>query len=308
MGVFVFLFYPPLIIFYGLALAEKVKINLKYATILISIASVIFLILMISPAEKFLEYILSNIFYKSFTGNFIPQFNPLFIIPFWSLVFAVFGFKKLLKENKWLFAQIILGFCLWFFYMFSTYRIFIGYERTVYYVSILIILCGAYGIDYLEKNFNRLAKPAEALAVVLFFVFLPFYTQGENWSKLILSHYSLGADSIPKAPANNYLQADDLRIFKNIKEKRFFSNPWKGTVIGVATGNYPVLTKGGTITMDPKNPKIYNTFMSSDCEIKTSIAKQRNVDYVYSMPFSCLEFEELDKSSEGYVLYKFKNQ
>ncbi len=321
-GILVFLFYPPLTVFYGLGLLvyflslprtkEKLPQIAKFLMIFCTIFVILLIILSLSPAAGAIKYIFSNLFYNSFTGNFIPQFAFYYIIPWWVIVSAIFGLAPVFKNKKWLFYQLVLGIVFWIFYSFSTQRIIIGFERTVFFTSILLALISGFGIEevkkYLGLKFEKIKpvfKYVEAGIIILFLFFVPFYTQGESWRKLILSNEEIQADSIPMAPANNYLTDEDLRIFKNIKQKKFFSIPWKGTVVGIATDNYPVVTKGGTITMDPKNPIIYQQFMDYDCEKKTQFAKDKNLDYVYSMPFNCPEFEKIDQSSEGFVLYKY---
>jgi hypothetical protein len=252
---------------------------------------------------EIINFIFSHLFYRSFTGNFIPQFAFYYIIPWMAIFFAIFGLPFIFKNKKWLFGQFVLGIILWIFYSFSTFRVVIGFERIVFFTSIIVCLISAFGIMEIEKRFNL--KYFKAGVIILFCAFIPFYTQGENWRKLILTNSLLQANSIPMAPANNYLTSDDLRIFENIKQKSFFSIPWKGTVIGIATKNYPVLTKGGTITMGSENPIIYQQFLDFDCNQKIQFAKDKNIDYVYSMPFSCQEFEKIDESKEGFVLYEF---
>jgi len=316
-GVFVFLFYPPLFVFYGAALLahskkSRIFIILFFIVATLSVASLFF------ASGDALNYIFSNLFYRSFTGDFMPQFNFYDIMPWPIILLAVFGlyyvFKNIatLRNKKWLFFQLILGVIFWIFYVFSNYRIIIGYERAVFFTSIIVALISGFGIEeikkYLSLRFEKIRpgfKYVEAGVVILFLFLILFYTERENWRKLILSNSSIQAYSIPMAPANNYLTDEDLRIFKNIKQKKFFSIPWKGTVIGVATNNYPVATKGGTITMDPKNPIIYQQFLDYNCEKKNQFAKDKNLDYVYSMPFLCSNFEKVDESSEGFVLYRF---
>ncbi len=261
-----------------------------------------------------INYIFSNLFYRSFTGDFIPQFYFYNIMPWQIVLLAIFGLYFVFKNKKWLFFQFFLGIIFWIFYSFYTYRIIIGYERVVFFTSILVALISGFGIEEIKKYLKKINKISpflkyvEAGIIILFLLLIPFYTQGENWRKLILRNYLIQADSIPMAPANNYLTNEDLRIFRDIKQKRFFSIPWKGTVVGIATDNYPVVTKGGTITMDPKNPIIYQQFMNFDCGKKTQIAKEKNIDYVYSAPFSCPNFQEIDRSSEGFILYKFQEK
>lgn len=288
-GIFVLLFYPPLIIFYGLGL------------LVYFLPPENFLVGSKTPA-LFQGILMSNLFYKSFTGNFIPQFNFYYVIPWWAIIFSVAGLGYVYKDKKWMFWPVILGIILWVFYIFSFYRIVIGYERVVYFTSILVCIVSGFGLEWLNSRIKFL-KHLEVLALMLFFLFVPFYTQGENWKTFILRNPEAKANSIPMATANNYLTNDDLRIFKNIKNKKFFSMPWKGTVIGTATDNYPVVTKGGTITMDSQNPAIYQEFLNSDCGRKEEIIKQRSAEYVYSASFSCPGFEKIDESSEGFVLY-----
>ena len=136
----------------------------------------------------------------------------------------------------------------------------------------------------------------------MFLAFLPFYTQTEIWKNLVLVSQANGDVYFPKSPANNYLTPDDLSIFKDIKNKKFLSIPWTGTVIGVATDNYPGISKEGNISMG--NEADAYLFLNSDCVGKTEIAKKYAVDYIYIYSFDCPGFKKIDESSEGFVLYK----
>jgi hypothetical protein len=135
-------------------------------------------------------------------------------------------------------------------------------------------------------------------------LFIPFYTSQARWEKLILIDQRSGLKSFPKSPANNYLTQDDLKIFENIKGKKFLSIPWKGTVVGVATGNYPVMTKEGTISKGAEGDA--NLFLGSSCEKKSEMAEEMNLDYVYFYEFDCSEFREKARSGENFVLYQFE--
>ena len=200
------------------------------------------------------------------------------------------------------FFCVILGVIFWIFYSFTINRFVIEYERVVFFISILITIISGFGLNWLEKR-ARILKFVEIGAIVLFLLFVPLYTQRENWKMLILANTSNGTVSYPKAPANTYLTNDDLIIFGNIKNKRFLSIPWKGTVLGVATGNYPLVSKEGN--MFTGQEIIYKNFLDSDCSVKKNMAKNMNLDYVYTNTFECSSFEKVSESSEGLVLYKF---
>ncbi len=184
------------------------------------------------------------------------------------------------------------------------------YERVVFFTSIIIVLISGFGLEELERfislRFKNIRFPIfkylEASALILFLAMIPFYTRANNWQKLIWLNSENGIKSYPKAPANNYLTDDDLRIFKNIKNKKFLSVPWKGTVIGITTDNYPLVTKEGTISINPKEG--VEAFLNSSCEEKKKLAKKYNLDYIYLYGFDCPGFKMIDKSGEGFVLYE----
>lgn len=315
------LFYPPLIPFYSIGLLvfllcriKKTKENLFkiiYRGLLFFVVPISFIILILSLFAGLLNYIFSKIFFVSFMAPFIPQLGFYNIIPMPAFLLAILGLYFICKNKKWiLLSEFILGAIFWFFYSFTVYRFFVEYERVVVLTSIIIVIISGFGLKQAEEYFkikskDRKFKIFQLIEILVLFAFLflvPVYTRGENWKRIISINPANGAMFYPKSPANNYLVADDLRIFKDIKSKRFLSLPWKGTVIGVATGNYPVLTKEGTISLGSN--KILNDFMIANCKDKKNIAKRFNLEYIYIHEFDCSEFQKLDKSQEGLVLYK----
>lgn len=321
----VIIFYGPLFIFYGPSLAvfavlkffktrlpgrqakkEIFKISSYILIALFLILPVSYIILMISPLSGLAGFIASKIFYSSFTGLNIPQLHFYGIIPVWIILLALLGIQSVFKKMKWLFAPFLLIIIFWFFYSFTISRFVIEYERVVFFGSIIVAIISGFGVAKLEDYLKRFRFPAFksfwAIAMVLFLLFTPFYTSTGNWEKLILINQRNGAKSYPKSPANNYLVDDDLKIFKNLKGQRFLSIPWKGTVIGVATDNYPVVTKEGTISVGQES--MFDAFLNSDCQGKKNIAEAYKLDYVYVKEFECDSFRKIAESQEGFVLYK----
>lgn len=317
------LFYPLLAPFYGPAILiflfykvrelgeNKLKI-VGYSTAAIFIAVPVFVIvLLVSPLSGAVNYVLSRLFYISFTGSFIPQFNIFYIVPLPIILVSCFGIIPVLRNRKWMLWQLVVGLFYWILYLFIFYRVIIEFERLVFYVSIIICLIAGFGMeklfDYVSGKYDkigaRIFKLAEAGIIIGFLLWIPFYTKGESWQKLILIDPGSHAVVNPRAVANTYLMQDDLRIFKDIKNKKFLSNLWKGTVIGVATGNYPFAVKPGTISLGNLNlPEIFSMLK---CEDKLKIAKQNQIDYVYlDSAVDCPGFQKIDKSPEGFILYR----
>jgi hypothetical protein len=320
--VLVFLFYPPISIFLGMGfivyLFEKfykkdgkfLKI-FSYSLIVSFVAiPLAYLILMVSPLAGFIEHLISRVFYSSFYGPNLTNINFYNIIPLPIILFALFGMIFVFKNKKWFFSIFLLGLIFWIFYSFTTKRFLIEFERVVFITSIIIAIISGFGIEqfknYLNqkyKNINyKVIKYVEVFVVLLFLLFIPFYTQRENWKTITLINIYNRAISYPKAPANNYLTEEDLKIFENIKNKRFLSLGWKGTVISTATDNYPIVAKEGTLSLGEEIT--VREFLDASCEIKKRIAEKRKIDYIYLHNFSCPGFKKIDESKEKLVLYE----
>ena len=320
LGLLTLIFYPPLFVLYGTSLIvyfifsniNKEK-KIKYLGVFFWVCVFVVFILSLfayfvwGSFKEFFSYILSKIFYETFTKGMIPDFLIFKIIPLPILFLSIFGILKITRKKLWLIAPIFVGLIYWILYSFVLWRFIIEYERVIVSTSILIVILSGLGLSYLIKDLQefrfirkyKILLIAQILILILFFVFCFFYTERDNWQTLKL--HSTYLDYSPAAPASIYLHEDDLRLFKGIQQKRFLSLPWKGTVIGVATNNYPLYTKPATLTNQIVS---FSDFMDADCEEKSKIAKEYEINYVYSKKFNCSGFREIGDSSEGLYLYE----
>ena len=317
----VLIFYAPLIIFYGTALLVFCLFRFNalikkhgariavFAVLTLAASPVAYVGLAISPFAGALDFVLSKVFYTSFYGsNLNPDFAFYNIIPLVAIFFALLGLRAVWENSKWLLSVLFLGAIFWIFYFFTTSRFFIEYERIVFFASILACVISGFGLNYIELiagKFKNAFKILQAGLIVSFLLLAPFYTQAENWKKFVVRDIGGGTrEFFPKAPANNYLTQEDLRVFEGINNKRFLSVPWKGTVIGVTTNNFPLAIKDGTISMGRDAPA---EFLFYDCGSKAVMAEREKIDYVYLPEFDCPQFKEINKSGEGFNLYEVIN-
>jgi hypothetical protein len=269
-------------------------------------------VIFIGISGGYLEDIIYNrIFYTSLTPNGIPHYTIYNIVPVSVLVLSVIGlFKLLISKKNWIITPVTVGFIYWVSYSFLLQRFIIDYQRVVYTTSILLVILSGFGlgclINFLKtKDVFKKNKILIYLQISILVAFIPFYflyTSRDNWQKLTLLNLDTDEEIMPAAPANRYLHEGDLELFSNLEGKKFLSYPWKGTVIGVLTDNYPMELKPGTIGM---NSGAYRFFVGADCSTKSALAHEYQLDYIYSSQFKCVDFTYIDKSSEGFMLYKF---
>ncbi len=317
------LFYPPLFPFIIMGvLFSKDKIiwenTLKDLLYFIIITAVVALILSVGfyvskgTFQELFSYIFSKLYYQSFTPNAIPRYLIWDVIPIPVIIIAIIGLPTVFKQNKWLISMIVIGLFYWILYSFVMFRVIIGYQRVVLVTSILITIVSGFGANALFDYFLHTQKllkgriPIHLLqvGVLLLFFFLSFhYTERDNWSRLLLIDTKGNKSYFPAPPANKYLHLDDLVIFKDIKNSKFYTIPWKGTVIGVATDNFPVIVKSGTIGFGRKK---YKNFMNLPCDERYNFAIMNDLEYIYGPKFDCDNFNPIMKSRENYILYKIE--
>ncbi len=316
----VIIFYGPLFIFYGPGLfvfavlkfikkTENVFRTFSYFFIaLFLILPIIYIIFKVFPPGGFLGYVIKKLYYVSYSGLNIPQLFFFDVIPVWSICLFILGLSKILKNKLWLFSIFSLASFCWIFYSFNINRVVIEYERVVFFTSIVVVLISGFGLDWIEGRFRDFKFPVfkytGGAVLIIFLLAHPFYTRTNNWDRLVLVNSINAVKSYPKSPANKYLTEDDLKIFQDIKNKRFLSIPWKGLVIGISTGNYPVGAKEGT--MSAGSIQSVDEFIGSDCMGKLQVAEKEKLDYVYFSGFDCPGFKKINESSEKLILYKIE--
>ena len=317
------IFYPPLFPFLALSLivflcrastmANEMKMNMIKNYFLLALGAGLLLmgiyVLSLGSVKEMIAHITTKLFYPTFTPEAIPRFILYYIIPIPILVFAAIAGVFQFKENLRIILLTVLGLGYWIVYSFLTTRIIIEYGRVVYFTSVLMMILSGSGMQFclqsLTKiNFmgqNMLLKYGPPVLLGLFLISTPFYTHSDRWQHLKLYNYTTKEYYLPAAPANQYLQPDDLKFFQYKRHQRFLSLPWKGTVIGTATDNYPLCTKSGTISF---NKDMYCQFMQADCQGKYRMASNLVIQYVYSHPFTSPYYTFIDQSKEGLTLYK----
>ena len=313
---FALIFYPPLFIFVLASIIpyflfnEKIKIKRYLITFLvICIIAAIFISIIIIPITKSSKYIVEHLFY-TLISNAIPDFSIIKIIPIITLIFGALGLFAIGKEFKkklWLIAPIFLGLIFWIIYSRNVWRIIIEYDRIIFLTSIFITILAGFGLEYIFEYLKKekirkynLAKVG-IIALIIFFILAFSYTSGDEWRELKLRSIIGGGESSSEAPANQHLTNADLELFKDIHEKNFLSYPTKGLVIGTATGNYPIISKGATITNAALD---YSKFKKENCANKLKIAKEKQIAYIYMDKIECSWAELINVSNEGLYLYK----
>lgn len=321
------LFYPPFVVFIVPIIIVYLFLGSKFSLkkFFIFIASLVGLLLLAMLFIFLTQLInwreLSNLFVNSLLRNnyegCIPSRPLWFVIPVYLLPFALLGIWSAIKKKLFYFlAPLFIGLLYWAVYAYYPRFFIIDYARIAAITSYLLMISVGLGAEFswiwLSKKYHFLRKPEVILALkisilVIFTFFSFFYTQQTGWTKIVLRYNTaVGIWERPmNPPVNEYLQADDLRLFSGLKKQVFFAPLWKALVIGAATGNYPVESKASIITNFQAS---YNIFMFdvTNCSVRAKMAEKIGLDYVYSPPFNCDRFEYVDKSREGLYLYKFQ--
>lgn len=324
-GLLSLLIYPPFIVFitpvilYYLFVNRRFKLKQFLITLsLLStlVATAVLIIFLVQPNNW---TSLLNFFVKSLVRvnneGCIPSRPLWLIIPIGLLPFALLGIGEAIRRKLFYFLiPLAVGLLFWLVYAYCPYFLIIDYARiaaiTAYLIIITIGLGAEFSYQWLASKFNFLKDKDFLLALkiiilLIFGVLSFFYTQRSVWTKIVLRYDTvLGIWEKPtNPPVNEYLKADDLRLFAGLKKQIFYAPPWKGLVIGAATGNYPLDSKASTIS---SNQASYELFMQiPECQYKTHNAILVNLDYVYSSKFDCDRFKYVGHSSEGLYLYKF---
>lgn len=322
MGILTFVFYPPLALVYTVSYLsylysedfsskKKMKETFIYIGSLLFLAIIFFILVSITQGSfnQAFSYILSKIFYTSFTPGGLLKLSLLHIIPVWSLIFFAFSYPHINKKI-WLFVPVALGLIYWFIYSGVLWRFIIEFQRIVYTTSILIVILSGFGlqsiVNYIKNkqnfDYRRILAYVFIATLIVFLIFSFNYTERDSWKELKLKEIDTGKEYTPRPPANNYLNSEDLRLFRNLSEEKFLSNNWKGLVVGAATNNYPAYTKASVIS---NNLLHYNKFMESNCSKKRFLAYKVQLDYIYSSPFECDEFYHVgENKKDNLSLYK----
>lgn len=319
------LLYPPFIVIIAPTLIAEFLLNhelsLKKIILILSsciglslIAAGLIFIFQKSNWPVLLQYFIDSLVRMNNQGC-IPTRGIWYVIPMILLPIAFVGFISVIKKKIFhLIIPLSIGLLYWSAYAFFPKFLIIDYARIVVVTSYLIIITIGFGVSeifsYLRGRFKPLEEKniffAMEIIILAVFVILSFsYTRNTSWKNIVLRYeWPTGTITEPIfSPVNNYLNQDDLNLFKGISKKRFLSIPWKGLVIGAATGNYPVQTKPSIIT---NHSTSYDWFMLLNCTDKDSEARMVKIEYLYSHRIDCPNFIELGHSQEGLYLYKFQ--
>lgn len=314
--------YPPFIVFVvpvallDLHKRENVFKMIGYAAgyaVLLCLALVLFTRLTFSGLFVWLSHTLSRSIGVEFTGE-VVSYLPHHVIPIVVLIGFVFGIRAAWKDHKDIVCTLCIGIVLWLLHQIFAVGFVIDIQRVVFATAFGICAVAALGYDFVIFSIAREMQIPEGrrllgslmLVVTLAVVVISAraYTSDDSWKQLTLAGEVDGFSVQPAPPASKYLIEDDVSLFSLIppaSSVTFLSHPWKGLVIGAATGHTPLHTKWSIVGT---NKADYETFVSASCEEKTKIANSKKISHVYTPAFSCAEFSSLGTSSESIVLYE----
>lgn len=236
------------------------------------------------------------------------------IFPVFSLPFVLLGIWDLLRRGvRELIFPISIGLFFWLGYFFFMPVFVIEHARIVAVTSIFLCITAGFGLDYAIKlisgyfreSHNHWLRKFSIVSFLILFISIAYFFPGiEKWQNLKLNTWNNQGSPIqlsPAPPVNHHLQNDELQKFQEMDNQRFLAPPWKGLVLGAATGNYPLHSKPSTIGVKVLE---YSTFLNADCNKKGELAKKYKIDYVYTPQLKCIGWQEVFRSGEGLVLYK----
>lgn len=313
------IFYPPLFVVGLIALgfralwAPEVRQALyRYRLWLIGGALLGFAVFMLFAFGAFASwsratsYLFAKIIFEPSSG-LVPSFPIFLVSPWWVALISLIGILVLVQDRntRWLGALYLLLLCWWAWYAISDVRVLVEYQRVVFLASVVgSVVVGVMAVRLsawaFQQKHGRWIVAVSTWVLASGIVLSTFsYTDTTTWQSFAGRDRQTGAKFSPASPANLYLTDEDLRIFGAFSGATFLTNRWKGMTIGVATDNYPLVIKAGTLS---RNDTLYIRFLQVSCEEKLTLAHQAT--YVYSEPLECPGFKEVDRSTEGFVLYK----
>jgi len=314
--------YPPLLVFFGPFLLAalfskghlKKRLWLCVGGALGLIASAL-IVIYAQPelASHLWRLLLDSGWRLSFDGG-IPRLFPWLLWPWWLFPFFFLGLFAIVRRREWSLAfPAFFGLLLWADYSFSQRFFFIDLARVAAITSFLAVIVSGFGAEELffwakkrlpgrVRNLETIVLVSAWIPVLISVLLLPRYTSDNRWKKLVLvPDNNPQAQILPAPPISQYLTMADYLAFSGFQKERFLSIPWKGLVIGAATGNYPLQSKEAIVSNWFLG---YQTFIKADCATKKELAIKHRLSYIYSSPFDCPGFEEYGRSSEELFLYK----
>lgn len=312
--------YPPIIVFilplflYYLISSRK-ELFLSFTQHKKKVLCILFILLIgIFLFSKYLSSynLFAYILRENLDGGVVSYYF-WYILPLISIPLIVLGVISSIKDKKYpIILVTFVGIIFWLIYFFTTKVFIIEHPRIIVITSILLMFFVGVGLDFFLKvikilDQQKIMRIFSVTCVIVFGIISCFYPVNNNWDKLILSIKTNNSGFLklkPSSPINQYLINDDLKLFKDIKGKRFLTIPWKGLVIGILTNNIPLESKSSTIT---NNFLKYSVFIDSDCDKKEILAKKFKIDFVYSKEFSCPNFKLIGNSREKLFLYSYEN-
>jgi len=310
--------YPPMIVFVAPILFLK-KSRELFAILKLSRIILVGLMFVIGAAVVFLG--IENIQLSQLVERFVSllvrggedggavSFWVWYVIPIFFLPFVGIGLFLVLRRGLGLLLYpTMVGVIFWSFYFLYPKVILIEKTRIVSITSILLVMTGAFGVDYVMRflcrkhpfvNTLKIKRFARIVIPLCFMLLATFYSKINLWHKLVLVIDDTKSYT-PAPPVTRYLSEGDLKVFSNINKKVFIAPRWKGLVIGVATNNYPLESKSSTIT---NKILLYRDFANAECSQKESYIKKYKIDYVYSGKSSCQSFKEVGQTDDNLFLY-----